>query len=125
MGEMIPHAMPELVVEGDQVVVRLSRWERAVAFHGDVSVPLGAIQSVSVEPDPWHALRGIRAPGTGWPRVIAYGVRRRTGDRPDFVAVLRKRPTVRIELGSPSEFARLLVSVDDAEALVSRLRGSP
>jgi hypothetical protein len=122
---MIPYAMAELTVDGDQVVVRLSGWERAAAFHGDVSVPLGAIQSVSLEPDPWHALRGIRAPGTGWPRVIAYGVRRRTGDRPDFVAVLRGRPTVRVELGAPSEFARLLVSVDDAETVVRQLRGSP
>ncbi len=112
-------------MDGDDLVVRMSAWERAAAFHGDVRVPVGAIQSVAVEPDPWHALRGIRAPGTGWPRVIAYGIRRRTGERPDFAAVLRGRPTVRVELGPPSEFARLLVSVDDAESIVRRLRGSP
>lgn len=49
--------------------------------------------------------------------------RRRTGERPDFVAVLRRRPAVRVELGPPAEFARLLVTVQDAEAAVSRLRG--
>jgi hypothetical protein len=117
--------MASLRVEGDDLVVAMSAWERAAAFHGDVRVPVGAIQSVSVEADPWKAIRGIRAPGTGWPRVIAYGVRRRVGDRPDFVAVLRNRPAVRVELGSPSKFARLLVSVDEAQNVVRQLRGAP
>jgi hypothetical protein len=46
--------------------------------------------------------------------LMAYGVRRWTGDRNDFAAVLRGRPTVRIDLDSPSPFARLLISVPDA-----------
>jgi hypothetical protein len=117
--------MPTLRVEGDDLVVAMSTWERAAAFHGDVRVPVGAIQNVAVEPDPWGAIRGIRAPGTGFPRVIAYGVRRRMGDRPDFVAVLRNRPAVRVELGRPSKFARLVVSVDDPQGVVRQLRGAP
>lgn len=116
--------MAELVVEGDELVVRLSGWERAAAFRGDVRVPLTSVRSVSVEPDPWHALRGIRSPGTGWPGVIAYGTRRMTGDRPDFSAVLRRRPTVKVELDPPSEFAQLLVSVSDAEATVASVRAA-
>jgi hypothetical protein len=114
--------MAELVVNGDELQVRLSGWERAAAFHGDVAVPLSAVRAVSLEPQPWRALRGIRAPGTGWPGVIAYGVRRMTGERPDFAAILRGRGVVRIELDPPAEFARLLISVADAEAEVAGLR---
>ena len=119
---MIPHAMASLTVDGDQLVVQLSAWERAAAFHGDVRVPLAAVRSVAVEPRPWDALRGIRAPGTGFPGVIAYGVRRATGGRPDFAAVLRGRPVVRVELDPPSPFARLLVWVPDADSAVSAVR---
>ncbi len=115
--------MAELSVEGDELVVRMSGRERAAAFRDDVSVPLAAVRDVSVEPRPWAALRGIRAPGTGFPGVIAYGVRRITGERPDFAAILRGRPVVRVELDPPAKFGRLLVSVDDAEATVRRLAG--
>ena len=76
--------MAEVAVVDGQVVVRLSGWERAAAFRGDVAVPVWAVRAVVREPRPWAALRGIRAPGTGWPGVIAYGVRRRFGERPDF-----------------------------------------
>ncbi len=114
--------MAELIVDGDELVVRLSGWERAAAFHGDVTVPLSAVRELSVEARPWAVLRGIRAPGTGFPGVIAYGVRRLTGERPDFVAILRRRPVVRIELDPPAEFSRLLISVADPDETVAGLR---
>lgn len=121
---MIPYAMAALAAQGNELVVQMSGWERAAAFHGDVRVPLAAVRSVQAEPNPWKALRGIRAPGTGFPRVIAYGVRRITGERPDFAAVLGRRPTVLVELDPPSKFARLLVSVTDAEATVAAVRAA-
>jgi hypothetical protein len=34
------------------------------------------VSEVVVEPNAWAALRGVRAPGTGLPYVIAYGTRR-------------------------------------------------
>jgi hypothetical protein len=114
--------MAELIVDGDALELRLSGWERAAAFHGDVSVPLSAVHEISVEPQPWAALRGIRAPGTGFPGVIAYGVRRMTGERSDFAAILGRRPAVRVELDPPAKFARLLVTVPDAQATVTGLR---
>lgn len=121
---MIPYPMAELVVDGEELVVRLSGWERAAAIRSDVRVPVTAVRSVTLEPDPWHSLRGIRSPGTGWPGVIAYGTRRMTGDRPDFSAVLRRRPTVKVELDPPSEFAELLVSVSDGEGTVAAVRAA-
>lgn len=114
--------MADVVVAGDELVVRLSGWERAAAMRGDVRVPLQAVRSAGLVSDPWHALRGIRSPGTGWPGVIAYGTRRMTGERPDFSAVLRGRQTVLVELDPPSQFGQLLVSVGDGEATVERVR---
>lgn len=116
--------MASLSVDGDELIVRMSGWERAAAFHSDVRVPVSAIHSVELEPHPWSALRGIRAPGTGFPGVIAYGVRRLTGDRPDFAAVLGRRAAVRVELGPPSEFGRLLVTVADPAAALSAVRAA-
>jgi hypothetical protein len=121
---MIPHAMAELLVDRDQLVVHMGRWERFAALRGDVRVPLEAVRSAALEPEPWRALRGRRAPGTAWPRQIAYGVWRTRGNRPDFVAMRRGTPVIRVELDPPGDFGRLLVSVDDAEATLSRLDGS-
>ncbi|MBV8429916.1 MAG: hypothetical protein JO244_02050 [Solirubrobacterales bacterium] len=116
--------MAEVNLEGDELVVHLSGWERAAAFRGDVSVPISSVRTLAVEPEPWAALRGIRAPGTGWPGVIAYGVRRITGERPDFAAILRGRPVIRIETDPPAQFARLLISVSDAAATLAGLRAA-
>lgn len=113
--------MAMVSVTDDEVRVELSAWERTVALHAGVRAPLAAVREVSIEPHPWSALRGIRAPGTGIPGLLSYGVRRMTGDRPDFAVIRRGRPVVRIELDPPSTFARLLVSVRDAEATVSTL----
>jgi hypothetical protein len=121
---MIAQPMAALIIEGDELVVRLSRWERAATFHGDVRVPLDAVRGVALEPEPWSALRGIRAPGTGFPGLIGYGTRRMTGGRPDFAAVLRGRPVVRVELDPPAEFAWPLVSVLDADSTVAAIRSA-
>ena len=78
--------MARLIVDGPDLVVGLSWLEKLGAFRGNVRVPLHAVRSAAAEPDPWSALRGIRAPGTGIPGVIALGTRRFAGDQ-DFAAV--------------------------------------
>jgi hypothetical protein len=50
-----------------ELVVQLTFWEKIGALHGDLRVPLSAVRAVSVVAEPWKALRGIRAPGTGCP----------------------------------------------------------
>ncbi|HEY5189444.1 MAG TPA: hypothetical protein VII87_10450, partial [Solirubrobacteraceae bacterium] len=86
--------MASLAVDGTELCVRLTALEKLAAMHGDIRVPLSSVAEVRVEPDPWCALRGVRAPGTGVPGVIAYGVRRGTGGRPDFAAVHSRGPAV-------------------------------
>ena len=90
-------------------------------MRGDVRVPLSEVQAVTIDRDPWCALRGIRAPGTGLPGMVAYGVRRLTGDRPDFAAVHGHGPAVRVELGPRASFRRLIVTVRDPEQTVAAL----
>lgn len=117
-------AMADVTPEGDQLVVSLTRWERCAALRGDLRLPLSAVSAAAVERFPWRALRGYRSPGTGWPGVIAYGVRRLTGDRKDFTAVLGKKPALRIELNSPSPFARLVITVDEPDAVAAQIRAA-
>lgn len=115
--------MATLTVQGPELVVGLSWLEKFGAFRGNVRVPLRAMRSACAEPDPWVALRGIRAPGTGIPGVIAYGTRRFGGGR-DFAAVRGGRPAVRVDLGEESPFARLVVSVGDADGTAAALRSA-
>ncbi|MGI9185071.1 MAG: hypothetical protein ACR2GZ_08925 [Solirubrobacteraceae bacterium] len=111
--------MATLAVQGDELCVSLTGLEKLAAMYAGVRVPLAAVSTIAVESDPWGALRGIRAPGTGIPGVIAYGVRRATGGRPDFAAVHGRGPAIRVELGAAARFARLLVTVADPAGTVA------
>jgi len=111
-----------LRVARDELVIGLGPLEQLAALRRRVRVPLCQLRSVTTEADPWSALRGVRAPGTGIPGVVAYGVRRMTGEAPDFAAVRGLGPAVLIECGSGARFARLVVSVADPEAAVREIR---
>jgi len=64
--------MAELVIEGDDLVVRLSTVEKLEAVHGEVRVPLASVKSVEVLDDAMGAIHGIRV-GTGIPGSVAIG----------------------------------------------------
>jgi hypothetical protein len=111
-----------LEVQSDELVIRLSGVEQAAAMRREVRVPLAAVANVCAERDPWGALRGVRAPGTGIPGVVAYGIRRVTGGAPDFVAIHGCGPAVRVDLAPGAPFGRLVVTVDDTERAVAAVR---
>ena len=104
--------MAELEIDGRELVLHLRALEKAEGAHGDIRVPLTAVTAVRAVDDPWPELRGIRAPGTGLPDVIAVGTRR-GGFGKDFAAVHGKGPAVVVELEG-ADYGRLIVSVDDA-----------
>jgi hypothetical protein len=111
-----------LVVEGDQLVVRLSWWERLVAVHGDVRVPLATIRSASVVADPAEPRKRFHGADGGPDRWdVPYGVRTHYGIGKVFIATPRNRPAVHVTLEAPSKFAELLVSVADPEAMAASL----
>jgi hypothetical protein len=114
--------MATLAVEGSDLVLGLSLIERVAALRPGVRVPLSSVLAVEVTDDPYGRLHGIRAPGTGIPGLVAYGVWRLTGARPDFVALAGRRPAIVVSLGPAARFERLIVSLPDPEPVASAIR---
>ena len=111
--------MAELVVDGEQLVLRLRPSEKWWSFHGDVRVPIGAIRQIRIPGNVWLELRGWRVTGTYFPGYIAMG-RRRHGSGYDFSMLFKHRPAIIMALNA-AEFGEIAVSVDDAEATSRRL----
>jgi hypothetical protein len=110
-----------VIVDGANVVVRMSDVEKFEAVHADVHVPLAAVRAVRVVDDAWPELRGIRAPGTGIPGVIAVGTRRGSFGK-DFAVVHGREMAVVIELEGAS-YSRLIVTTPDAANVGDAVRG--
>ncbi|HEX4127113.1 MAG TPA: hypothetical protein VHX67_05995 [Acidimicrobiales bacterium] len=106
--------MAELQVDGDSLVLHLRALEKAEGVHGDIRVPLSSVRAVRPVDDAWPERRGMRAPGTGLPDLIAVGTRRGSFGK-DFAAVHGKGPAVVVEL-SGAEYGRLVVTAADAAA---------
>ncbi|GAA0686516.1 hypothetical protein GCM10010193_45480 [Kitasatospora atroaurantiaca] len=114
--------MAELMVDGDELVVRLSRREKLAAGHGDVRVPLTAVKQVTVQPDAWRALRGKRRRGLLVPGVLCLGVWRHS-DGQDFVAVrMRRGGVVLADLRGGGPFTRIAVSAAEPQATAAAVR---
>lgn len=109
-------------IESGDLCLRLSWVEKLEAFHRNVRVPLTSVASVRSVVTAWPELRGIRAPGTGIPNVIAVGTRR-GGFGKDFAIVHGKGPALVVELQGAA-FQRLVVTVDDADGAAATIRGS-
>lgn len=115
--------MARLVVKGEDLIVRLSWWEKAAARRRNVHVPLSAVHQVAVEPDWWRALRGVHGRGTWIPDVLSLGTRPHPRGK-DFAAVRAHRPVVCVELRRPSPYARLAVTDPDPEAAAHAVRAA-
>jgi ssDNA-binding replication factor A large subunit len=109
-----------LNVDGDELVLNLSGLEKVEGLHGDIRVAVSTVRVVRCTDEPWSELRGIRAPGTGMPGVIAVGTRRGREVK-DFAAVHGQGPAVVVELEG-AEYGRLVVTEDDAETAAAELR---
>jgi hypothetical protein len=113
--------MAELVLEGDEVVLRMSRGEHLLAAHRDVRVPVSAVRSVDLLEQPIQRIRGLRpryskALGGYWPGAFAYGsffdgtVHRR------LFAAVGGRTGRGLEVGlDGARYSRLVVSLDQPE----------
>jgi len=110
----------ELCVDGDELVLHMSGPEKAEGFHGDIRVSLRAVSGVRAVDTAWPELRGVRAPGTGMPNVIAVGTRR-GGFGKDFAAVHGTGSAVVVELEG-AEYGRFVVTVDDALGVAGQVR---
>jgi hypothetical protein len=83
--------MAELQIEGNEIVLRLSRVEKIEAVHGDLRAPLAAIRSIEVlndahEPADHGFKVGERLPGISEVATV------RTGGERFFAVVHRDTP---------------------------------
>jgi hypothetical protein len=115
--------MTNLAIEGPELVVHLSVAERLAALRSsDARFALSSVIDAAVEPNAWAALRGVRAPGTGIPYVIAYGTLRH-GDGKDLALVRGgKKPGLRVDFSPAAPFARLVITVPDPDASAQEIR---
>lgn len=110
-----------LLVQNDDVVVRLSWREALLARRKGVRVPLGDVREAWVEPDGGRALRGTVERGRRSPGRFCTGTWRHA-DGVDFVAVRAPGPVAVVDLFPGRRFARLVVSTVDSEGAVQAVR---
>jgi hypothetical protein len=113
--------MSTVTLHSDRLEIELTPAEKVAGLHGDVHIPLSAITGVEVVPDGLSAVHGMRAPGLAVPGVRVGTWRTRAGS--EFVIVRRGEAAVRISMRD-QKLSSVLVAVDDAEGLASRLRAA-
>src|SRR6202142_741705 len=99
----------------------MSEVERFEALHSDVRVPMTAVRTVRAVDDAWPELRGIRAPGTGLPGVIAVGTRRGSFGK-DFAVGHGGERAVVVELQGAA-YSPLIVTTPDADNVAATIQG--
>ncbi len=93
--------MNVLEIEVGTLRYRLQPIEKVGALNGSPRMPLSALREVKLVKDPWttEVLRGIRAPGTGFPYLIMLGTMRHRRGK-DFCVVYKRRPVLVLEFAS-------------------------
>lgn len=114
-------AVVDLDVSGTDLVVRPRGWDRVWSLRREVRLPLACVTGARVE-DPPPEPRGLRAPGTYLPRILAAGTYRRRRGKEFFAARLRE-PAVVVDLAGAA-FERIVVGVDDPAAAAARVEAA-
>jgi hypothetical protein len=109
----------ELVLEGNDIVVRLGLVEALATWRHQLRLPLRDLRMVQVDDEPLAGRGGLRLPGLYWPGTLALGPGRRSEER-EFVAIKAHQPAVVLDFdGGP--WARVVVSTPDAVGLAAAL----
>ena len=115
--------MAEVDLTEEALVVRVRGADRLWALKSRLEIPLSHV--VGAEADPGVALgwrKGVRAPGTYVPGVIAAGTFYQEGERV-FWDVHDPHRTVVIRLRD-ERYARLVIEVEDPPATVAAIRAA-
>jgi hypothetical protein len=113
--------MVTLLLDQRQLAISLTRVERLLAGQrGDLQIDRASIAKLQLTDEPATWLRGVRAPGTHVPRVVALGTWR-SAQGNDFVAIRHGRPGVVIDLDGDARFSRLILSTRHGLALAKAL----
>lgn len=116
--------MAILVIEGSELSLRLSSWERLGAVWPAPKAQLDQVASIDFVENLWSTelLRGVRAPGTGFPYVVMIGVMRRLKGK-DFCVIKRKKPGVVITFSS-GPFQRWIYTLEGTRHAEEQIMGS-
>ena len=95
--------MAKVIESKDKLILQLSFWERIGALHKSLTIDKSSLIEKKVADKPWRnsVLRGIRAPGTGFPFLILLGTMRYRGGK-DFTAIYKKSPVTIYEFENTS-----------------------
>ena len=111
--------MAELRVDGDELVLHLTAFERAEAAHGDLRVPLSAVRKVEAVEEPLGEASGIRA-GTGLPGVVLVATMYGSGGKRFFVVHHDTHRGVRVQFDG-ADYEAWIVGADNPESLIASL----
>lgn len=103
--------MAKVIEQGEQLILNLSLAEKIFALHfKPLTVSQEKLISKKSYTKPWstEVLKGVRAPGTGFPYLILLGTMRYRGGK-DFTAIYKKRPVIVYEFTDYS-FKRWIVT---------------
>ncbi len=102
-----------ITISGDIIGYQLRPLEIVGAFGLPPKANLSNLVSVSLESNPWttKVLRGIRAPGTGFPYLIMLGTMRHRRGK-DFCVVYKRNPVLVLEFKN-EKWARWVVPASD------------
>jgi hypothetical protein len=114
--------MPKYKVANGQLEVHLSWMERLASLRWGVTVPLSQIKGATVDRGAVPAQLGIRAPGTGFPRVIAAGTFYK-GFEKQFVFWGLGESVVVVELDG-HKFRRLILGTNNPVELEQQINSS-
>lgn len=112
--------MADLAREGDTLVLTLSTLEKVEGAHGDIRVPVSAVESVEILDDAIDAVHGIKMPGSRLPGVFAMGTFVSRGGMAFAIVHHQNKRGVRIFLNGTT-YHELIVGLDDPESVVASL----
>ena len=90
--------MAQIIEQGDNLVLSLSKAEKIAALHGDLVATKSDLISRKVVENPWRSglLKGVRAPGAAIPFYLLLGTMRYKSGK-DFTIIYRNKPVELLE----------------------------
>lgn len=112
--------MAELIRDGDTLVLKLTTIEKAEGVHGDIRVPVSAVQHITVLDDVIHAVHGIKMPGSRLPGVFAMGTFM-SGSETIFAIVHHQtKRGIKVTL-TGEHYDALIIGTDSPEKVIAAL----
>jgi hypothetical protein len=114
--------MPTLELTKDELIVHLKVWEAIASLQKSIRIPLANVRGATDDDGFRGAALGLRAPGTGFPGLIAAGIYRKGGDR-QFVFWTRGTQPVVIELAN-EKWDRIILGAADGRGMAARINAA-